>query len=413
MLQNKIRYIMLLVLIGILAILYDEYVMGMIFLSFLVMPVILFIHLCYLYKKVDAHLISDIHIAGKGQEIPMSIQVYNASIFPVYYLKIYLTIRNTFSSEKCTKELIISMDGKSKRTVTCYLQSEYSGNLQICIKGIRSYDYLRLFSLKRKLKGEVKIAVLPEFYEIAEDAVSGRNRQIIESDHYSAIKSGDDPSEVFQIREYREGDRLQRVHWKLSSKQNQLMIKEFSDPINCSVLILADLFLPAGKSAPAYMNALLECTLSISYTFLIKKQIHFLAWYNEKNGACTRVRIADEKDFYEAVDGLLQSSPCGGGIDSIMAYHAEYPNEQLTDFIYIASELLDSRINTISMLGTCTKQIIYMKENADKSIAGETLNKSESSHTIGILQRMAEIGFETSVININNIKEEIENLKLV
>ena len=49
----------------------------------------------------------------------------------------------------------------------------------------------------------------------------------IESDSYSTIKGGDDPSEVFAIREYREGDRLQRIHWKLSYETKSANDKGF------------------------------------------------------------------------------------------------------------------------------------------------------------------------------------------
>ena len=74
MLHNKIRYLLLLSLIGFLSILYNEYVMAVIFLMTLIMPVFLFIHVWYLCRKAGAELAASvIHVAGKGERIPISI----------------------------------------------------------------------------------------------------------------------------------------------------------------------------------------------------------------------------------------------------------------------------------------------------------------------------------------------------
>lgn len=51
-------------------------------------------------------------------------------------------------------------------------------------------------------------------------------------DIYDGKKSGTDVSEVFGLREYREGDTLQSIHWKLSGKMHQLIVREFGRPVN-------------------------------------------------------------------------------------------------------------------------------------------------------------------------------------
>jgi uncharacterized protein (DUF58 family) len=396
MLQNKIRYLFLLILISILSVLYNEYVMCIIILGLLIMPVFLLLHVCYLYRKVDARLESAVHVSGKGEQIPVSIQMNNPTIFPVLDLKIYLTVQNGFSRKQYAKELFISMDARSSQRITCYLQSEFSGNLEVCLKKIRCYDYLRLFSMQRKLKDAVKIAVMPEFYEINENHICNRNQMIVESDHYSSIKSGDDPSEVYAIREYREGDRPQQIHWKLSRKQNQLMIKEFSDPINCSALAFIDLFVPLEKNALAYMDALLECALSVSYSFLKKRQIHYLAWFDNENGVCRSVRIEHEKDLYEAVDGLLQANPYTSRTDALAACLAQNPYSQLTDLINITGDS-DFGVDFMTLIHAGTKRVIYI---------GDAVSVSDD------IVEMENIGLKLSMVNIKNVREDIENLSI-
>ena len=56
-------------------------------------------------------------------------------------------------------------------------------------------------------------------------------RSDCESIEYSAYRSGSDMSEVFGIREYREGDSIRNIHWKLTGKCDDIMIKLPSLPV--------------------------------------------------------------------------------------------------------------------------------------------------------------------------------------
>jgi hypothetical protein len=387
-----------------LAILYNKYYMGIIFLTVIAMPFLLFGLLCYIYGRVRAELVSVIHVANKNDTIPVSIQLNNPTIFPVSNLRIYLTYKNAYSHQKLKKTILASLDCRTKTSVICNLTSEYAGNLIINLEGIRIYDYLKLFSLKKKQKGELKVAVLPCFYELQENNIINKNTTMVESDNYSQVKSGDDPSEVFAIREYREGDRPQRIHWKLSRKQGQLMIKEFSDPLNCSILLFVNLCVPQDENILHFMDAILECALSLSYSFLMKGQLHYLSWYDEKHGACTRIRVTEEKDLFEAVDGLLHAEVHHETTDALMAYLAEHQHDQYTELFYVTGEISADRMNSLSMLKAQTKQMILINNTASKPGAEEISEE--------ITRFTGDMGIELWPVKIANVRRDIEQLKL-
>jgi len=413
MLKNKLRYLILLATMGLLSILYNEYVMSIILLTILVIPFILFALLSYIFGMVSAELLSIVHVANKGEMIPISIQLNNPTIFPISNLTIYLAYKNAYSPKLYKKDFTVSLDRRTKTSVICNILSDYTGNLEIYIKGIRIYDYLKLFSLRKKLMGEVKVAVLPCFYEISQNYMTNRNRQMVESDYYSTIKGGDDPSEVFTIREYREGDRPQRIHWKLSIKQDQLMIKDFSDPLNCSVLVFVDLSIPKEEDALVYMDALLECSLSLSHSFVSQGQIHYLSWYDEKHVASRRFRLALEKDLFEAVDGLLQAFPYMEKTDALEAFLAEHPNDQYTDFFYVTGDVSEpERLASLSMIKAQARHIIYISDA--NHIIAENENNQHKIRPIPdeFIKRSDEMGIEFFSVDIGNIKADVEQLKL-
>lgn len=404
MLWNKLRYLLLLIAVGILAILYNTYYMGIIFLTVLAMPFAMFGLLSYLYGRMKAELISATHIVNKGEAIPISVQINNPTFFPIANLKVYITYKNAYSKDAYTKEFYISVDGRTKAVVSFTLYSEYAGNMIISLKGIRIYDYLRLFSLKKKLKGEIKAAVLPLYYELSESNLDNRHTGMVESDNYSPYKSGDDPSEVFTIREYREGDRLQRIHWKLSRKQGQLMIKEFSDPMNCSILLMANLCVPKGENVLYYLDAILECVLSLSYTFLLKGQLHYFAWFDEQHGSCYRIRVGQEKDLFEAVDGLLQATPYVEPTDVLSAYLAEYPKEQYTDVYYVTGETSGDKLELLSYLKAQTRQMIYINDLDQMSDTQEIPTE--------FVERSNEMGIGFWPVEITNVKRDMELIQV-
>ena len=400
MLRNKLRYLLLLSAAGLLSILYNRYYMGIIFLTILAMPFVMFGLLSYLFGRIRAELISTAHIVAKGEAIPVTVQIYNPTLFPISNMKIYISYKNAYSKDKFTKEFYISVDGRTKAYVTFNLFSDYAGNLIITLKGIRIYDYLKLFSLKKKLKGEIKAAVLPHYYELPDDYMSNHHTNLVESDNYSPYKRGDDPSEVFAIREYREGDRLQRIHWKLSRKQGQLMIKEFSDPLNCSVLLFVNLCAPTGANVLYYLDAILECALSLSYTFLLKGQLHYFTWYDKSHGCCRRVRVGQEKDLFEAVDGLLQAMPYTETTDALTPYIAEHPNEQYTDLYYVTGEVTPAKLDLLSIIKAQARQMIYIND------VDQLLSDQEMSSDLMI--RTNEMGIDLWPVDVTNVKRDME-----
>lgn len=405
MLRNKLRYLVLLAAVGVLSVLYNTYYMGIIFLTLIVLPFLLFGILCFTFGCVKAELVSSAHVVNKGDAIPISIFISNPAIFPISTLKIYLSYRNAYSGQRYTKDFMVSLDGRTKTSIICNLYSEYAGNMEIRLKAIRIYDYLKLFSLRRKLKGEVKAAVLPLYYELIGENTSNRRTSLVESDNYSPYKSGDDPSEVFAIREYREGDRPQRIHWKLSRKLDQLMIKEFSDPMNCSILLFVNLCVPEKANTLFYVDAILECALSFSYTLLLKGQFHYLSWYDGRHGLCRRIRVAQERDLFEAVDGLLQAIPYSKSTDALSAYLAEHPNDQYTDLLFITGEAELIQLEPLNLIKAQSRQIIYVND-VDNLMEDYMISPELKS-------RSADIGIELWPVDVTNIRRDLEMIQIL
>ena len=56
--------------------------------------------------------------------------------------------------------------------------------------------------------------------------------------------------EVADIREYRDGDTLKSVHWKLSSKSDELIVRDYNAGVSDFTLILCDMSAHFPNTAP-------------------------------------------------------------------------------------------------------------------------------------------------------------------
>lgn len=55
---------------------------------------------------------------------------------------------------------------------------------------------------------------------------SDRSSVELDSDEYSMRHPGDDPSETFALREYVPGDRVRSIHWKLTEKTGEVIVRQ-------------------------------------------------------------------------------------------------------------------------------------------------------------------------------------------
>ena len=158
----------------------------------------------------------------------------------------------------------------------------------------------------------------------------------VEGDEYEKERSGDDPSEIFQIREFRPGDRMQQIHWKSSARSGELMTKEYSMPCGCKVLLLLELSQKEGGAKRA--DHFFELAASLCFSMLEAECPHFVAWYDEKEGQIRRHAVKKEQDLYEMLDLLMRDSFYKQEYDVKAAYFSSYPEGTYSTVLILDKE---------------------------------------------------------------------------
>jgi len=153
--------------------------------------------------------------------------------------------------------------------------------------------------------------VMPKRADVPQE-ISMNMTKAADSDEYSMHHSGDDPSETYAIREYIPGDSLKSIHWKLSNKTNQLLVRELGMPIEQNILILLETSVPKDISAER-INDMASTAYNLSHKLILDNQPHRVGWLDTTTLEYQDQRIAAEAEVNELFYKLLANTikECG------------------------------------------------------------------------------------------------------
>lgn len=242
----------------------------------------------------------------KKTETLLTVCVQNNGFLNVGKAKINLLCKNLLTGEENKKAVYISIGRRSESSTIIPLYSDRCGKLRISATQIVTYDAFGLFSFKTNIDSSCAILQLPDIYPV--ELSVGQQRQMdMSSDEYSMLCAGDDPSETFALREYRPGDKIKNIHWKLSSKIGVPTVRELGLPVNNSLLLLFDNSVINKMPAADLLEFLGEVAVSVSAAMISMQLTHDIAWLDRERNAISVCHVAGEEDMTAVMAGVLSA----------------------------------------------------------------------------------------------------------
>ena len=283
-------------------------------------------------RKITVKMEQRADTAERGEEIPIQLRIANHGWIPAL-LEIHVSVQALSGIRKMKKQRMQILPHESE-LLSLKQTAEVCGRLQFGIARLKVFDCLGFLSVGRKCKEKTEIMVMPKPYPI-NLVVSHRTRWFpIDGESYAEDRSGDDTAEIYEVREYRAGDRLQKVHWKLSAKEQDLYIKEFSYPLGAAVVILLE-----GGTGKESMEAFLEMAVSFSTALLQLECPHYIAWQKKMDGQVQRRLIRKEEDFHAFLLELLQLEEKSLESNVEEYYRYTYRSDTYSTLLHLATDL--------------------------------------------------------------------------
>ncbi len=304
MLKNRISYLLILLGVFLFFICYNGYISYYVFLVALALPLIsLLVSLPGIFG-IRLEFRAEELSARKGQSVPLRLTIANALPFVSGRAKVTLRTKNTLTGETQEEHFGFTAS-QSPLAIIHQVTSPLCGQVicQLC-KG-RVCDYMGLFAFPLRLSrcSRQTVTFYPTVHSPAL-SIDQTPQPGSDSEDYSQTKPGDDPSELFGLRGYREGDKLSRVHWKLSQKTGELLVKEFGYPIAGHILFLLE---PGfGREA----DVLLDAFATLSHFLSIQEEPHRAALWS-KEGFLMK-EITSEEACRPVLNALLSAGEPAG-----------------------------------------------------------------------------------------------------
>lgn len=158
---------------------------------------------------------------ARGSNTDLQLVFKVSRYFPIGSVKVQVEIINLFAEEKSKESHVFHSVCSGKKSIP--LPTDLCGTLCCRVTRLDCRDVLGIFALKRACPEDCYCTVLPEAREpdapIHVDAA-------LQTPARLKPKYGGGYSEEHDLRQYRPGDTVNTIHWKLSSKMDDVIVRE-------------------------------------------------------------------------------------------------------------------------------------------------------------------------------------------
>ena len=172
-----------------------------------------------------------------GEEVPVRVHVWNRSRLPLPWLEVAESAAIDLRARGATND-VLALGGREAASFDYTVRATRRGQYRIGPLYLSSGDLFGFFDEQRRRHDADYITVYPRITALVELGLPSRLP-------FGAIASRqrlfEDPTRPAGVREYRSGDPLNQINWKVSGHARSLMVKTFQPAISLDSVILLNL----------------------------------------------------------------------------------------------------------------------------------------------------------------------------
>jgi len=218
-------------------------------------------------------------VLEKGEEAVLRLTTTQTKSYPVRWIVVKLIVTGDDFSAVCKPRC----SGEAGRQREVKIDTSHSGLTVFEIKRISIVSLLGLYSIALKTKEKQSVLILPP-------PVKPLNTVALQHGTHLRPKPGGGFSEEHDIREYRQGDPVRSIHWKVSAKYDSLVIREPLVPPPHSRLVHVDQWKTGTER-----DIILGCLRWVT-DYLLERQMPFYIKFGEES---VIKEITQEPDLIE------------------------------------------------------------------------------------------------------------------
>lgn len=190
-----------------------------------------------------------------------TVSLKNPTWLPIGTVTFFLSVENTTLHLGNQQEMQTSIAPWDTMQLEIPLVPSHCGQVRVTLHQCCIYDGIHLFSHRKRLNTSAVFTVLPG---VPAPPVTDAGTQHGDA---TVMQPTTEPEEFLGVRDYRSGDRMRAIHWKLSSRFPEPVVREYGIPQKAPVAVGFLYVLPDGMQDPgSSLDAMLEALLAaVSY----------------------------------------------------------------------------------------------------------------------------------------------------
>lgn len=210
----------------------------------------------------------------------------------------------------------------------------HSGINEVTVEKIRVFNGFSLLYSTIPSGDCCSFLIMPDYkeYPIHPETLYDENEG--ESDRFSSVRPGNDPTELYDIRTYKPGDKMNHINWKFTAKNSQLMVQDYGFPIACDTAVFIDV---SDEKDMDKIETVSEILYYLMVKFVLVRKIFYVIWKDMKAGTVKRKVISGDDDIYDVFQDLFCAGISGSGKNIEDIYSMQFEGEFLSGSILIYS----------------------------------------------------------------------------
>ncbi|MBE6888643.1 MAG: DUF58 domain-containing protein [Ruminococcaceae bacterium] len=198
----------------------------------------------------------------KNESFELPVYVCNNFLFPYAPAELDCIVPDAEVGLFVRKQVFVSVAPLKRMRIFIPCMHRYRGSYQAHIMRIRVYDPLKLIRFSRRIDSSSQLVILPRKMLMSDLGFVFGGEQGAANEKTNSAGNRD---EFSHVREYLTGDLLQLVHWKLTAKHDDMMIKQYDADNDRKAAVLCNFDCAAATNAAAIKqsDAVVEAAVAV------------------------------------------------------------------------------------------------------------------------------------------------------
>ena len=305
------------------------------------------LYLLLLQHFLDHAQASRIAECVRGERVDFVVRLKNRSVLLFPRVEVVLYQSDLFGGEGRSSSHDIMLLPFASRDFTFSMSFDHVGVYQAGLKRVVVHDLIGLFSKVYENDEPQNVDVLPRRHEL-EEIVFSSDTPTQSTRALKTILNED--VDYSQVREYRWGDPIKAIHWKLSARLEYFVTRIYESNSNPGLTTVVDLCAPAGADASTLMqlfDGVVEAALSVD-DYARRQGLEATLSYMDDVGDTRRYSGRLEEEGMRSISRLLREDTSAYAGNAYIVLRDELNSPYAQSNIALCTCALDD--NLIEML---------------------------------------------------------------